>query len=846
MDDNTPPRKDAPPSQNAQPKEDRKSNEDLLKEQNVQQDKGLSQQEVEERLKKFGANALDEKKKSMWLVLFSYFWGPIPWMIEVAAILSGALERWPDLIVILALLFINASLGFFHEFKAGNAIDALKNQLALKAKVLRDGKWDTVDAKNLVPGDILSVQLGNIVPADIQLLEGEYLTVDQSALTGESLPVNKKSGEGAFSGTIVKQGEMTGVVTATAMNTFFGKTAKLVQEAKTVSHFQQAVINIGRFLILITLCIAAVILVVDLFRLQSFDHKDLGQIAIFLLVLVVAGIPVALPSVMAVTMAVGAAQMAKMKTIVSKLISIEELAGMDVLCSDKTGTLTKNQLTVGDVRPFGDAKGEDVLFICALACKLDTEDSIDKAITEKFANNDELKSYQVEKFIPFDPVVKRAEAIVSKGGEKFHTSKGAPQVIFDLAKLDEKAKAEANQAVLELAAKGFRTLGVAKGDDAGNWTFLGLVPLFDPPRDDTKEMIDETKSLDVQIKMVTGDHVAIAKEIASTLGLGTNILPVDEVFAKGISEEQQSELFEQADGFAQVFPEHKYNIVKRLQAKNHIVGMTGDGVNDAPALKQADIGIAVSGATDAARAAASIVLTAEGIAVITKAMEESRKIFGRLNSYAMYRISETVRLLLFLLLAMLFFKEHPLTAIMIIMIALLNDLPIMMIAYDNMEIQKKPVKWNMLEVYSVAVGLAVVGVISTFGLFWIGDRVWHLDYAQCSTLSFMAILCGGNLTIYLTRNRRYFLSRPLPEWKFFVATLCSQVAGTLIAVYGLGTKDFVGIGWKYVGYSWIYIAVWFFICMLTKVLIYAMLRLESEDKHPFVADTKAPINPPKT
>lgn len=378
------------------------------------------------------------------------------------------------------------------------------------------------------------------------------------------------------------------------------------------------------------------------------------------------------------------------------------------------------------------------------------------------------------------------------------------------------------RAVDEFASRGFRTLGVAKGDGK-SWTFLGLIPLFDPPREDTKETVDQARELGVKIKMVTGDHTAIAKEISEKLDLGTNILPAKELQRKDLPEKTIEEELDKADGFAEVFPEHKFEIVKRLQEKKHIVGMTGDGVNDAPALKQADIGVAVSNATDAARAAADLILTEPGLLVIKKAIDEARCIFGRMKSYAMYRISETCRLLFFLFLAMILFKVQPLTAIMIIVIALLNDIPIMMIAYDHMKVEKDPVFWNMREVFTIAVGLALVGVVSTFGLFWIGQQFWHFDIYHSRTLAFLAILCGGNLTIYLTRNVGGLFERPLPEWKFFLATLFSQVIGTLVSVYGLGTQDFVGIGWKYVGFSWLYIAAWFVICLGTKRLLYKVM-----------------------
>lgn len=790
---------------------------------------GLTSKEAEERLNKYGENILELKKKSIWLRLFTFFWGPIPWMIEIAAVLSAYLERWPDLIMILALLFINAALGFFQEYKANNAIEALKSKLALKARVIRDGKWQTIEAKYLVPGDVISVKLGNIIPADIKLIGGEYLSVDQSALTGESLPVDKVIGDTAFSGTTAKLGEMTGEVTETGLNTFFGKTAKLVASAKSRSHFQIAVLKIGHFLIFLTLGIALLLFAISLIRIDVTHtlHIALGNLVIFLLVLIIAGIPVALPAVLSMTMAIGASRMAKLKAIVSKLIAIEELAGMDILCSDKTGTLTKNELTVGEVLAI-DQSIDQVLFAAALASNLNGDDPIDKAIFSKVKNLDEAKKYKVEKAIPFDPVKKRTETtLTSPEGKTVIVSKGAPQIILALANPNEALSKKVNEAVDHFASRGFRTLGVAekKGE---TWNFLGLIPLFDPPRDDTRETVDRAREMDVTIKMVTGDHTAIAKEISTKLDLGSNIMPVKEITEENI---------ETADGFAEVFPEHKFKIVQTFQKKNHIVGMTGDGVNDAPALKQADIGIAVSNATDAARAAADLILTEPGLLVIKKAIDEARCIFGRMKSYAMYRISETCRLLFFLFLAMVLFKEQPLTAVMIILIALLNDIPIMMIAYDHMKVEPKPVSWNMREVFTIAVGLAIVGVVSTFGLYWFGKTFWMLDPGKARTLAFLAILCGGNLTIYLTRNVGNLLEKPLPEWKFFLATLFSQVVGTLVSVYGLGTNDFIGIGWELVGYSWLYIAVWFFICMGVKIALYKLIGFETKDNSKFLDET---------
>ena len=808
------------------------SSEDITKELNTDRSKGLSDSDAKKRIETYGFNSLEEKKTSIFKKLLAFFWGPIPWMIEIAAILSAFLQKWPDFIVIFGMLLINAILGFIQEYKAGNAIEALRNKLALKARVLRDGKWIEIESKFLVPGDIISVKLGNIIPADIKLFQGEYLTVDQSSLTGESLPVTKKKEDIAYSGTIAKTGEMEGIVIETAMNTFFGKTAKLVSEAKTKSHFQQAVMRIGDFLIFSTLAICAVILIVSLYRIEVSDklHETIGQIIIFVLVLVVAGIPIALPAVLSATMAIGAASLAKMKAIVSKLTAVEELASMDVLCSDKTGTLTKNELTIGEIQVLEAKDAIEVLTFGALASNADKGDAIDDAIYNNLKDKTILDEYFREKFIPFDPVSKKAIATLKqKDGSKIYAVKGAPQIILNLSNPSEDMKKKVTKAIEVYASKGYRTLGVAKIDSQNRCHYLGIIPLFDPPRDDTKETLDNIKNMGIEVKMVTGDHEAIAKELSAKLSLGSNIISVGALEAK-VSKNELEEIIEKANGFSQVYPQHKFEIVKSLQDKKHVTGMTGDGVNDAPALKQADIGIAVSGATDAAKEAADIVLTEPGLFVIAKAIEHSRMIFNRMKSYAMYRISETVRLLLFLFLSMLIFNDHPLTAIMIILIALLNDIPIMMIAYDNMPVDKSPSTWNMKEIITISVGLAVVGVISTFGLYWIGDKYMFANIANpdtkffmLRTLSFMGILCGGNLTIYLTRNIHAVWSKPHPEWKFFLSTLVSQIVGTFVSVYGLRTNDFVGIGWKYVGISWGYILVWFLICMLAKELLYKII-----------------------
>ena len=777
---------------------------------------GLTQAEAQKRLSQYGPNELEEKKTNEILKFLSYFWGPIPWMIEAAVILSAVARHWPDFGIILLLLIANAVVGFWEEHQAGNAIAALKAKLAIQARVKRDGKWVTPAARELVPGDVIRVRLGDIVPADARLLDGDPIEVDQSALTGESLPATREPGEAIYSGSIVRQGEIGAMVYATGGKTYFGKTAELVQEAHTTSHFQRAVLKIGNYLIILAVALVAVIIAVAIFR-----GDPILTTLQFALVLTVAAIPVAMPTVLSVTMAVGARLLAKREAIVTRLSAIEELAGVDILCSDKTGTLTQNKLTLGDPFSVNNIPADQVILNAALASRADDKDTIDLAVLGGLKSDQALKSYQVIHFQPFDPVHKRTEATVKGAdGKEFKVAKGAPQVILELSANAGEVKSTADEAVNEFAARGFRSLGVARAEGGGKWQFLGVLPLFDPPRDDAKATIATARQMGVSVKMVTGDALAIAQETAKKLGMGTNILD-----ASGFGDLKRhetaalAESIEKADGFAQVFPEHKFHIVDVLQQGGHIVGMTGDGVNDAPALKKADCGIAVSGATDAARAAAAIVLMTPGLSVIIEAIKESRKIFQRMNSYAIYRIAETLRVLLFMTLSILIFNFYPLTAVMIVMLALLNDGAILSIAYDNVKYKDQPEAWNMRVVLGIATVLGVVGVISAFGLFYLGERVLHLDRAHIQTLMYLKLSVAGHLTIFLTRTRGPFWSIR-PARILWIAVLGTQILATLIAVYGVFMTP---LGWGWALFVWGYALTWFLVNDCVKLLAYRLL-----------------------
>ncbi|XHH10451.1 MAG: plasma-membrane proton-efflux P-type ATPase [Candidatus Bathyarchaeia archaeon] len=778
---------------------------------------GLSSNEAKQRLTVYGANEISQKKVNPLRKFLRYFWGPIPFMIEAAVILSAAIMHWEDFGIIFALLMLNAVVGFWQEHKAGNAIELLKKRLALKARVRRDGKWVEVPARELVPGDMVRIRLGDVIPADVKLVEGDYLSVDQSALTGESLPVEKHVSDVGYSGSVVRVGEMDALVVSTGMHTFFGKTARLVEKAQPKSHFQKAVVKIGDYLIVLAVVLVAVVFLVALFRQESVvDTLE------FALILVVAAIPAALPAVLSITLAVGAVALAKKEAIVSRLAAIEELSGVDVLCADKTGTITKNELTVAEINSYSGFNLSDVLFFGVLASRAEDKDPIDNAVIARAKTEpnvaDQLGKCKVNSFKPFDPVVKRTEATVQDStGDSFKVAKGAPQVILQLVNADKTLKQTVDEVISSFAAKGHRALGVAKTDPKGVWQYVGLIALYDPPREDSASTIKTAKDMGLQVKMVTGDHIAIAKEIASQVNLGGKIA-LPETFLN-LTDKDACKVVEAADGFAEVFPEHKYKIVELLQSDNHIVGMTGDGVNDAPALKEADAGIAVAGATDAAKSAADIVITKPGLSVIIDAVKESRKVFQRMNNYSIYRIAETIRVLFFIVTSIIVFNFYPVTAVMIVLLALFNDVPIMAIAYDNVKYSKTPERWNMRSVLFISTLLGIVGVFSSFFIFYIGDVILQLPLPVLQSFIFLKLAVAGHLTIFVTRTRGHFWSIR-PGGLLFWSAVITKLLATLVVVFGVFVAP---IGWALAGFVWGYALLAFVITDFLKVYFYKLI-----------------------
>ncbi|KAK8339311.1 hypothetical protein V6Z12_A08G025900 [Gossypium hirsutum] len=791
---------------------------------------GLSSDEGVNRIQIFGPNKLEEKKESKILKFLGFMWNPLSWVMEAAAIMAIALANgegkppdWQDFVGIVCLLVINSTISFIEENNAGNAAAALMAGLAPKTKVLRDGKWTEQEAAILVPGDIISIKLGDIIPADARLLEGDPLKVDQSALTGESLPVTKNPGDEVFSGSTCKQGEIEAVVIATGVHTFFGKAAHLVDSTNQVGHFQKVLTAIGNFCI----CSIAIGMLVEIVVMYPIQHRKYRDGIDNLLVLLIGGIPIAMPTVLSVTMAIGSHRLSQQGAITKRMTAIEEMAGMDVLCSDKTGTLTLNKLSVDKnlIEVFvKDADKEHVVLLAARASRTENQDAIDAAIVGMLADPKEARAGIREvHFLPFNPVDKRtALTYIDSNGNWHRASKGAPEQILALCNAKEDLKKRVHSIIDKFADRGLRSLAVARQqvpektkESAGTpWQFVGLLPLFDPPRHDSAETIRQALHLGVNVKMITGDQLAIAKETGRRLGMGTNMYPSASLLGQdkdaSIAALPVEELIEKADGFAGVFPEHKYEIVKKLQERKHICGMTGDGVNDAPALKKADIGIAVADATDAARSASDIVLTEPGLSVIISAVLTSRAIFQRMKNYTIYAVSITIRIVFgFLFIALIW--KFDFSPFMVLIIAILNDGTIMTISKDRVKPSPLPDSWKLKEIFATGIVLGGYLALMTVIFFWaMHDTDFFSDKFGVRSLRerehemmgalYLQVSIVSQALIFVTRSR---------SWSYAERPGLLLVA-TLIAVYAnWGFARIKGIGWGWAGVIWLYSIVFY-------------------------------------
>ncbi|XP_065876849.1 ATPase 4, plasma membrane-type [Euphorbia lathyris] len=814
---------------------------------------GLTTQAAEERLTIFGHNKLEEKRESKFLKFLGFMWNPLSWVMEAAAIMAIALANgggkppdWQDFVGIITLLIINSTISFIEENNAGNAAAALMARLAPKAKVLRDGRWGEHDAADLVPGDIVSIKLGDIVPADARLLEGDPLKIDQSSLTGESLPVTKGPGDGVYSGSTCKQGELEAVVIATGVHTFFGKAAHLVDTTNQVGHFQQVLTAIGNFCI----CSIAVGMVIEIIVMYPIQDREYRPGIDNLLVLLIGGIPIAMPTVLSVTMAIGSHRLSQQGAITKRMTAIEEMAGMDVLCSDKTGTLTLNKLTVDKNLIEVFVKGVDadaVVLMAARASRIENQDAIDTAIVGMLADPKEARAgIQELHFLPFNPTDKRtALTYLDSDGKMHRVSKGAPEQILHLAHNKSDIERRVHAVIDKFAERGLRSLAVAiqdvpegrKESPGGPWQFVGLMPLFDPPRHDSAETIRRALNLGVSVKMITGDQLAIGKETGRRLGMGTNMYPSSALLGHDKDESivalPVDELIEKADGFAGVFPEHKYEIVKRLQARKHICGMTGDGVNDAPALKKADIGIAVADATDAARSASDIVLTEPGLSVIISAVLTSRAIFQRMKNYTIYAVSITIRIVLgFMLLALIWEFDFP--PFMVLIIAILNDGTIMTISKDRVKPSPLPDSWKLSEIFTTGIVLGSYLAMMTVIFFWAAyktdffprvfgvstlEKTAHDDFRKLASAIYLQVSTISQALIFVTRSRSWsFVERP--GILLVVAFVIAQLVATLIAVYASWSFAAIeGIGWGWAGVIWLYNIIFYFPLDLIKFFI---------------------------
>jgi len=742
---------------------------------------GLTQSEAQKRIGRFGRNEVVEKEKNPVLDFLSHYWGPMPWLLESAIVLSYVLGHYLELAVVFGLLTMNAIIGFAHTRSSRRALGLLKKRLAVQARVLRNGEWKIQDAKDLVPGDIIGIGLGDLVPADAKVLGDGRVSVDQSALTGESLPASVREPGIVYSSSVVQRGEAKCIVVNTGANTYFGKTAQLVRIAKPVSHQERIMMAVVKYMMYLSTA-ALIMVVTD----AALVHADILSMLNLVLTFLLGAVPVALPAVFAVVLSVGAIELTKKGALVTRLDSIEDAASMELLCLDKTGTITQNKLSISEPMSFQGFKKEDVALTASLASREETKDVIDLTVIEYVrAAGIDTSAYKQISFTPFDPATKRSEAVIDRKGERFKVAKGAPQVILSICRsISEETRAQANKIVEELSLKGYRTIAVAtsEGDASNSFRPVGFLPLADPPRPDSKTMILELKTLGVKPKMLTGDNIAVAREIARQVSIGDKIYRISDLAS--LSEAEQARILDEYDGFAQIYPEDKYRIVKLLQSRGHMVGMTGDGVNDAPALRQAEVGVAVSNSTDVAKASASIVLTEPGTRQIIEAIKTSRQIYQRMLTWVINKVTKVIQLVGLLTLGYFWLHGALVSVLGMVLIVFSNDFITMSLATDNVKYTSSPNLWNVRKITLASLVIGTLLVLEGAIAVLIGVDYFGLTWGPLQSFVMLMLVVTSQFRVLIVRERRRCWSSQ-PGRVLLIASAATVVGFALLGIYGV-------------------------------------------------------------
>jgi H+-transporting ATPase len=730
---------------------------------------GLTSAEAQQRLQQYGANEIPERRTHPAVALLQKFWGPIPWMLEATIAIQVFLGKGGEAVIIGALLVFNAAISFVEEGRASKALALLRSRLTTKARVLRDGRWQSMPAASLVPGDIVHLRMGDLSPADIRIADGDVL-LDQSALTGESVPVEARTGTLAYAAAIVRRGEATGEVVATGLRTYFGKTAELVRTAKAASHLQTTIFTIVKTLIAIDgLLVGALLLY------AAWAGLPLRDVIPFALILLVASVPVALPATFTLATALGATELARNGVLVTRLTAIEEAAGMDVLCTDKTGTITENRLALAAAVPFASFSEDELLRQAALASDPATQDPIDLAILGAAQARGVLADPpRRTEFVPFDPALRYSLGRYADANTTFYVVKGAPRAIAALAV----NAADIAAASERLAAGGDRVLAVASGSERNSLRITGLLTLEDPPRSDSAQLVKGLHDLGVHVVMITGDNLATASAVAQRVGIGSRAAGADT-----LQHLDAGQVLDH-DVYARVFPEDKIHLVRLLQGAGHIVGMTGDGVNDAPALKQADVGVAVASATDVARAAAGVVLTAPGLVDALSAVRISRRIYQRMLTYTINKIMKTLEIAVFLSIGVMVTGVFVITPLLVVLLLFTNDFVTMSITTDHVAYSPTPDRWNIMSLMGLGGALASLVLLLSFAVFFVGRDVLDLPVAQLQTLVFVMLVATGQGNIYLVRERGHFWQSRPGSW-LLISSIADLVVVTLMATVGM-------------------------------------------------------------